>query len=625
MYINKLLIASITIGVLLAGCGGGSSSGKSSSSKDKTKIGVFLDSPVVNIGYRTETLEGVTNSLGQYEYLQGETVTFFIGDLELPTVMANGTVTPLDIADSQDPSNSEVVNIIRLLQTLDKDGNLDNGITITETAISTATQVDFTLSESDFAASSAVNTLIANGGQDSVVGELVSTDSAVAHFESELLENGIFVGSIVGTWRSTVTENDFVSVTFYGDGAYVYSVYDSDSQLDEVGMELGTYTLNSETGVLNTVQTFDSNSGRGLSEDIIHFASVSGSTLTLSFDDNDNGVVDAGESANFSEIDTTGIVGSWRSTVTDNDFVSVTFYDDDTYLYSTYGSETQLDEVGMELGTYTLNSETGVLDTVQTFDSNSGRGLSEDIIHFASVSGSTLLLSFDDNDNGVVDDAETVPFLNEITFGSVMGVWELTASNTIFTFLTDGRYFGIEWENELGAVGFERGTYDIDNSNVSFTTLQNNDGDALLCNEDVGTTCADTNFEFSIAGDVLTLDPSNDTTFSINKQPLSGSAIEGVWELAATSTIFTFLEDGRYFGIEWENELGSVGFERGTYEIDGNNVSFTTIQNDDGDALLCNEDEGTACSSTNFEFSIAGGVLTLDPPNDTVFSIVRVQ
>ena len=71
------------------------SSGSDSTSAPTTQTGVFIDSPVIGIGYKTETLSGFTGSNGEYEFLPGETVTFFIGDLELPPTLATGTVTPL--------------------------------------------------------------------------------------------------------------------------------------------------------------------------------------------------------------------------------------------------------------------------------------------------------------------------------------------------------------------------------------------------------------------------------------------------------------------------------------------------------------------------------------------------
>ena len=161
-----------------------------SSTTNTLQTGVFLDSPVINIGYRTETQSDVTNSLGEYQYFSGEMVTFFIGDLEFPTVPAIEIVTPLDLAGTQNTLDPTVVNIIRLLQTLDKDGNLDNGIAITEIAESSATAVDFSLSESLFEDSSAVINLTSNAGLDTPI-SLISTADAIAHFENELSENNI--------------------------------------------------------------------------------------------------------------------------------------------------------------------------------------------------------------------------------------------------------------------------------------------------------------------------------------------------------------------------------------------------------------------------------------------------
>jgi len=180
---KKLIISTLLLPLFAC------SSGSDSTTTPTTKTGVFVDSPVIGIGYKTETLSGATNSNGEYEFLPGETVTFFIGDLELPPTLATGTVTPLDLAATQDTSNSTVVNIIRLLQTLDKDGDPDNGITITDTAISNATQVDFSQDIASFESSTAVDVLINNAGLDTPVAALISTVDAIANFEQGLDES----------------------------------------------------------------------------------------------------------------------------------------------------------------------------------------------------------------------------------------------------------------------------------------------------------------------------------------------------------------------------------------------------------------------------------------------------
>ena len=155
--------------------------------------GVLLDSPVLSIGYRTETLEGTTGFAGEYNYLTGETVTFFIGDLVFPSIPAKGTVTPLDLAGTTDINDSTVVNMIRLLQTLDYNQTPEDGISITGNAKLSATQVDFSLSVADFESSTAVIELIGNArqidpdtGQNIVVNSLVSTAEAISHFQEQL-------------------------------------------------------------------------------------------------------------------------------------------------------------------------------------------------------------------------------------------------------------------------------------------------------------------------------------------------------------------------------------------------------------------------------------------------------
>ncbi len=103
------------------------------------QTGKFVDSAVAGIRYRTASQSGNTNSAGEFKYQAGETVTFSIGDIDLPTVNAAALITPLDLAGSDNPYNETAVNIARLLQSLDSDDNPDNGITIDISAHMSAT------------------------------------------------------------------------------------------------------------------------------------------------------------------------------------------------------------------------------------------------------------------------------------------------------------------------------------------------------------------------------------------------------------------------------------------------------------------------------------------------------
>ena len=114
---------------LLTACGGGGGGGGEAS---KINTGKYIDSPVQGLSYLTATQSGTTDSQGNFRYEAGEEITFSIGDVVLGTTFAKSIVTPLDLvpgaADVTDPT---VTNILRLLQSLDVDGNPDNTITIT--------------------------------------------------------------------------------------------------------------------------------------------------------------------------------------------------------------------------------------------------------------------------------------------------------------------------------------------------------------------------------------------------------------------------------------------------------------------------------------------------------------
>ena len=239
--IQTALLASV---FLLQGCGGSSNN----NDDDPTGlIGVFLDSEVAGVQYRTETKSGITNADGEYEYEAGETVTFSIGDLDFPPVAAAGTVTPLDIVGTDDPTDTTVVNMIRLLQTLDEDGDPSNGITITEAARAAGTSVDFALDADEF--EDAVSSLVESStGQT----ELVSSESAVAHFQGTLSDSGVTFESIQGSWQLAEGE---VILHFLPDGRYLAVQWQEENGME--GYEYGTYVARDGNVTFTTVENTD--------------------------------------------------------------------------------------------------------------------------------------------------------------------------------------------------------------------------------------------------------------------------------------------------------------------------------------------------------------------------------
>ena len=114
-----------------------------------TMKGVFIDSPVEGLKYETETHSGFTDENGNYDYEEGETVTFYVGDITLGSAVATGELSPIDIANTPnaDIETIEVQNIAAFLQTLDEDADPSNGI-----KISPEIAASISLSEIDFSA-----------------------------------------------------------------------------------------------------------------------------------------------------------------------------------------------------------------------------------------------------------------------------------------------------------------------------------------------------------------------------------------------------------------------------------------------------------------------------------------
>ena len=183
----KKVLGSLAVIALTAcgGSGGGSAGGggTSEAGQPQPQTGVFVDAEVANIGYRTESQKNKrTNSAGEFHYLPGETVTFFIGDVTLPAVETRKTITPLDMADSGDINDPVVVNIARLLQALDDDPGTD-GISLSDAAHSNAAGLSVAFDSVDF--DSEVTNLVANGS-DGVQTSLPSEADAKAHLQSTL-------------------------------------------------------------------------------------------------------------------------------------------------------------------------------------------------------------------------------------------------------------------------------------------------------------------------------------------------------------------------------------------------------------------------------------------------------
>jgi hypothetical protein len=130
-----IFIAIITS--MLIGCNSGSGSGESQIGASSALIeGVFVDSPVTGLNYTTNTQSGLTDAEGKFYCYKDEMIQFSIGDVVLGETLASDIITPMDFLNkSQQPYNLThpmITNMGRFLQSLDADGDPDNGIIITD-------------------------------------------------------------------------------------------------------------------------------------------------------------------------------------------------------------------------------------------------------------------------------------------------------------------------------------------------------------------------------------------------------------------------------------------------------------------------------------------------------------
>ncbi|MBU2871697.1 DM13 domain-containing protein [Colwellia sp. E2M01] len=176
---SRLLFSNLLI-FALVGCG--SDDDHTAAVEQKSFTGVFLDSAVQGLNYKTVTQSGKTNAQGEFTFLADEFITFTIGGIELPSTAAKLYLTPLSLYQTDDINHKSVVNLLRLLQSLDTDGDASNGIEISDSVHQLATELTLDFSATDF--DQQVAPLIASNG--AALQTLITADDAITHFQTTL-------------------------------------------------------------------------------------------------------------------------------------------------------------------------------------------------------------------------------------------------------------------------------------------------------------------------------------------------------------------------------------------------------------------------------------------------------
>ncbi len=356
-----------------------------------SRTGTFVDSAVAGITFTNEPsgITGTTDAQGRFTFEPGDTVTFSIGDLNLPSTTARGVVTPLTIAQTDDPNDVVATNIARLLQSLDFDGDASNGIDISSGAASVATAVDFSSSDFD----DQVADLVANSGSSNT--SLVSAEDARAHLQTSLDEvRARAIGSwyYVDTSAADVEEQFVIVLTLMSDGRF--ALFNDEDWPEMDGFEVGDIEWNVNNGqiTLDNVRdysgeigfaggTCESEEDSQFTLDLVSGNSLGDDKLLLGADTGVGEGCDAeGDGAEVIEFtrlysDTDGRVGTWFMEDAD-EFILLHLFADGMFAFLGEDTDPASESAGIERGTYSIDAETNAVTWTVVTDTNGDSGFS---------------------------------------------------------------------------------------------------------------------------------------------------------------------------------------------------------------------------------------------------------
>jgi hypothetical protein len=283
----KNIIFIIYTALFLAACGGSSSSttstpNNSDNSEAVSKIGVFIDAPVKGLVYVSSPSgkDGVTNEKGEFEYIDGDTVSFNMGFIEL------GKAVPDKDKTVKVTQLREALLVAQLLQVLDADAD-ENKIDVSdilipkeieETILKRLKGTAEILDEDENIITTEEFRAIKQKNPDKLTlqqrTEIVTKDRALEHIKQQIAESGLkfSTSSLENQWLI-----DSVFLTTYAGGILGFStaghsinwveVFDSKAEYSGV-----PWSVDSQGDLEVTLRKNDSCRLSKLAEgDLIHF------------------------------------------------------------------------------------------------------------------------------------------------------------------------------------------------------------------------------------------------------------------------------------------------------------------------------------------------------------------
>lgn len=352
----KKTLLCIALAGLLSACGGSDdNSSTPPTSNIGTQTGVLTDAVIAGVRYVTSSgATGFTNDDGELNFNEGETVKFYIGDVQLgDEIEAKERVTPLDLAETENAR----LNLLVFLQSLDGDDNDDKLQISTATTDALKNQsINFDQPYNDFKNEAIVKTVIPEE-------KLVNEEDAKAHFQAT------FYKDIAGTWEINRTDNTAVLIHILEDGRYALGEAEAKDESGQAGIEMGRLKWNATTTVIEPEILHDTNGEWGLSHP------AENKPYSLNFNGTQLILTEPGVNTEYRlnrVKQSNSLVGTWRL----NETHLFAFFDNNYYFFLDTEGGDDCGWPGIEYGKYTLSANT-LTTTEVLFDTNECGGLQD--------------------------------------------------------------------------------------------------------------------------------------------------------------------------------------------------------------------------------------------------------
>jgi hypothetical protein len=126
--VNSAVVASMILG--LSGCGGGGGSSTASTPTNDKSVGTgyYIDKAVSGVIFKCGSQTGTTDKDGKFTFEKGKECSFEVAGIPLRTVPSDKLTDGVKVVEDN-------TNVARLLQSIDNDGDPDNGIQITDEVV----------------------------------------------------------------------------------------------------------------------------------------------------------------------------------------------------------------------------------------------------------------------------------------------------------------------------------------------------------------------------------------------------------------------------------------------------------------------------------------------------------